>query len=512
MIELLNPMTGTWLRTGDSSRDAAGYKKWLILKLAIVKQNVMDYNTLNRIFRGKQMKVSDLHEYMKPGRHCHMVGIGGVSMSLLAEVLKSEGIHVTGSDMKNGETIRHLKSTGIEISVGHSPENIDGADFIIRTAAAHDDNPEIAAARDRGVPVFERAQAWGYIMQRYKNAICISGTHGKTTTTSMVTHILMEAEKDPTVMIGGTLPLLKSGYRIGKGDTIVLESDEYCNSFLSFYPTIAVILNVDEDHPDFFSGIEDIKKSFGRFAGLVPPNGCIVANCDDENTMSAIKGINRKVITFGMGKDADVRAKNTSIGKNTEFDIFYDNEKYAHVIIKVPGTHNVYNALAAAAASIALGIPREAVETGLGGFGGACRRLEHKGSYGGAEIYDDYAHHPGELRALYQAVSVMGFERTICIFQPHTYSRLKALFNDFAQVLRRFDVVLLADIYAARETDTMGISSGDLAEVIPNSKYLRSFDDILKELKSLARPGDIILTVGAGDIYEVGERLAESSR
>lgn len=458
------------------------------------------------------MKVSDLQEYMEPGKRCHMVGIGGVSMSLLAEVLKSEGIYVKGSDQKNGETVKHLRSIGIDIAIGQTAENIEGADFIIRTAAAHEDNPEIAAARDRGIPVFERAQAWGYIMQRYKNAICISGTHGKTTTTSMVTHILMAAEKDPTVMIGGTLPLLKSGYRIGEGDTIVLESDEYCNSFLSFYPTIAVILNVDEDHPDFFNGIEDIKKSFGKFAGLVPPNGCIVANCDDENTMSSIKGINnRRILTFGMGRDADVRAKNAHIGKHTEFDIYYENKRFTHINIKTPGTHNVYNALAAAAASIALGLSPLAVERGLNEFGGACRRLEHKGSYGGAEIYDDYAHHPGELRALFQAVSVMGFERTICVFQPHTYSRIKALFNDFTDVLRRFDMVLLADIYAARETNTTGISSEDLAEEIPNSKYFGSFDEILEELKKIARPGDIILTVGAGDIYQVGEKLVKST-
>ncbi len=457
------------------------------------------------------MKVSDLQEYMRPEKCCHMVGIGGVSMSLLAEVLKAEGILVKGSDQKNTETVKRLRSLGIDIVIGQTAENIEGADFIIRTAAAHDDNPEIAAARERGVPVFERAQAWGYIMQEYKNAICIAGTHGKTTTTSMVTHILMAAEKDPTVMIGGTLPLLKSGYRIGKGDTIVLESDEYCNSFLSFYPTIAVILNVDEDHPDFFSGIEDIKKSFCKFAGLVPPNGCIVANCDDENTMSAIKGINRKTLTFGMGRDADVRARNTHIGKHTEFDIYYENEKFAHINLKIPGTHNVYNSLAAAATSIALELPPGAVEKGLNEFVGACRRLEHKGSYGGAEIYDDYAHHPGELRALLQAVSVMGFERTICVFQPHTYSRINALFNDFTEVLRGFDIVLLSDIYAARETNTTGISSKDLAEQIPDSKYFRSFDEILEELKKIAQPGDIIITVGAGDIYEVGERLAESA-
>ena len=270
------------------------------------------------------MNVSDFFEYMQPGKRGHLIGIGGVSMSALGEVLFSMGINITGSDMNEGETVIALRKKGIDVTIGHLPESVVGADFVVRTAAVHDDNPEIAAAHEKGIPVFERTQAWGAIMRNYKNAICVAGTHGKTTTTSMVTHILMAENSDPTVMIGGTLPLLKSGYRVGAGDTIVLESCEYYNSFHSFLPTVAVLLNVDADHLDFFKDIDDIKASFGTFAGNVPEGGYIVANADDPNTLDSIAGIKRRnIIRFAINNEADVKAVDIKYGRTTSFDLVY---------------------------------------------------------------------------------------------------------------------------------------------------------------------------------------------
>lgn len=318
----------------------------------------------------------------------------------------------------------------------------------------------------------------------------------------------MAAEKDPTVMIGGTLPLLKAGHRVGAGDTIVMESCEYYNSFLSFYPTVAVILNIEEDHLDFFSGIEDIKKSFREFASRVPENGYVVVNHDDENTMDAVKGLDRNMVTFGLTAKADVYAKNVvRIGSLTKFDIMYKGKLFDTVSIHVPGVHNLKNALAAAAACICLGIKPTAIKYGLAGFFGAGRRFEFKGKFNGADVYDDYAHHPGELKALLDAVEALGYKRTIVVFQPHTYTRTMALFHDFVRQLRRPDIVYLAEIFAAREKNILGISSADLAEKIDGAKFFKTFEEIEHDLRKTAQPGDLILTVGAGNVYKIGEHL-----
>ncbi len=455
------------------------------------------------------MAEANIHDYIAPGRRAHLAGIGGVSMSPLAEVLHKMGMVITGSDMHESATVDHLRSLGIPVSIGHRAENVGDAELVIRTAAIHDDNPEIAAARARGIPVFERAQAWGSIMRGYKNALCISGTHGKTTTTSMCTHIIMAAQLDPTVMIGGTLPLLGSGYRVGHGDTIILESCEYCNSFLSFFPTVAVILNIEADHLDFFKDLEDVEHSFRAFADRVPENGLIVANADDANTMHTLEGEKRPVLTFGL-EQGDVHAANLAWHNGLpSFDVIYRGEVFTHVELRVPGEHNVKNALAAAAASIALAVSPQAVSEGLNAFRGAGRRFEHKGTFHGAEIYDDYAHHPGELQALLSAARALGYERIICAFQPHTYTRTHALFDDFVEVLKEPDLTILAEIFAAREVNELGISSKDLAQRIPGSEYYSTLPEVTQRLRELARPGDLILTVGAGDIYTVGEALAK---
>ena len=445
-------------------------------------------------------------QYLAPGSHVHLVGIGGVSMRPLGLVLKGMGMKVTGSDMSASDGTRELEAKGIPVTIGHNAENIQGADCIIRTAAAHNDNPEIAAARASGIPVFERAQAWGEIMRSYKNAVCVSGTHGKTTTTSMLTHILMEANLDPTVMIGGYLPLLHASHRVGHGDTILLESCEYCDSFLNFFPTLALVLNVEEDHLDYFKDLADIQKSFHKFAEMATFG--VVANGDDPHTVQALEGID--YVTFGLGEGNRIHAANMCPDWR-HFDVLCDGEFYCHLDMGVLGRHNAMNALAASAAAWMLGIPGEAVSRGLVSFHGAGRRMEFKGKFHGADVYDDYAHHPDEVAATISAVrDAMPGRRLVLAFQPHTYSRTSALFDDFVRELSRADVLVLAEIYAARERNTIGISSADVAEKIPGAVFRETLPEVTEYLRENVREGDVVLTMGAGDIFRAGEALLKS--
>ena len=445
-----------------------------------------------------------IETYLKPGMHAHLVGIGGVSMRPLGLVLRSHGLIISGSDMNASVSTDELMQKGIQVCIGHRAENIQGADCVIRTAAAHNDNPEIAAARAAGIPVFERAEAWGVIMQNYENAICISGTHGKTTTTSMITQIFMEAQKDPTVMIGGTLPLIQAGHRIGSGDTIILESCEYCNSFLNFFPTVALVLNIEADHLDFFKDLEDIQASFRKFVQLVPENGRIIANGDDINTMQALDGL--PLLTFGLSETNDVYGKNFSSDWSS-FDVICNGKPYAALKLSVVGRHNALNAIAACAAAYDAGIDGNVAAAALATFTGAGRRMEFKGTYHGADIYDDYAHHPGELHALLTSAAHLDYSRIVCAFQPHTYTRTKAFFDAFVHELCLPDICVLTDIYAARERNLIGISSKMLADKIPGSVYCPTLQDVTDYLKEIASPGDLILTVGAGDIFKAGDAL-----
>ena len=446
----------------------------------------------------------ELKQYLLPGKRVHLIGIGGVSMRPLGLVLQGMGMKVSGSDMNASVSTEELIAKGIHVDIGHREANVDGADCVIRTAAAHNDNPEVAAARRMGIPVFERAQAWGVIMQEYKNAVCISGTHGKTTTTSMVTHILMEAEVDPTVMIGGYLPLLRAGHRVGSGDTIVLESCEYCDSFLNFFPTLAVILNVEADHLDYFKDLADVQKSFRSFAKL--STGGVLANGDDPHVTKTLKGMD--YVSFGLKASNRVTAKNICPDWR-HLDVVCDGEFYCHLDLQVLGRHNALNALAAAGTAWMLGIPGEAVSKGLATFSGAERRMQFKGKFQGADVYDDYAHHPDELAATISAVRTMDYKRIVVAFQPHTYTRTKALFHDFIRELKKADVVVLAEIYAARERNTVGISSKDLAERINGAVYKETLPEVTEYLRTIAEDGDVILTIGAGDIYRAGEALLE---
>ena len=446
--------------------------------------------------------------------HIHFIGIGGISMSGLAEILLEEGFTVSGSDNKESALTVHLSQNGATVFYGQKASNIiDGIDLVVYTAAIHEDNEEFAEAKRQNLPMLSRAELLGQLMTNYATPVAVSGTHGKTTTTSMCTHIMMAAEKDPTVMIGGTLPLLKACHRVGKGNTIIMESCEYYNSFLALNPTIAVVLNIEADHLDFFKDLEDIKHSFRCFAERVPAEtGTVIANYDDANTMDALRGIARKVITFGLNAKADVYAQNiVHRGSVSEFDIYHQGNYFARVTLHMPGIHNVRNALAATAAAIVLGVSPNAVKYGLAGFEGAGRRFDYKGKFQGADLYDDYAHHPSELRALLDAVDTLNYQRSIVVFQPHTYSRTAKLFNDFVEQLRRPTIVYLAEIYAAREKNTIGISSADLAAQIPGAKFYPTFAEIERELRRIARPGDIILTVGAGDVFRIGEHLLQQS-
>ncbi len=449
-------------------------------------------------------KNCELIQYMAPGKTVHLIGIGGVSMRSLGPVLMGMGVKVTGSDRDASKSTKELEEQGVKIIIGHHEENVIGADCVIRTSAVHDDNPEIISAHRLGIPVFERAQAWGVIMRNYKNAICVSGTHGKTTVTSMITHIMMEAQKDPTVMIGGYLPLINSCHRVGKGDTIILEACEYCDSFLSFYPSLSVILNIEEDHLDYFKDLADIQKSFRQFAQLASDR--VLINGDDPHCVQAVEGLS--YTTFGFGLENTVHPENLCPDWQ-HLDVICGGEFYCHLDLKVMGKHNALNALAACAAAWMLGVPGEVAAKGLASFIGAHRRMQFKGKYNGADLYDDFAHHPDELRAVIDVVRTMGYKRFVLVFQPYTYTRTVSFFDDFVRELEKPDHLVLPEICAARETDTLGISSKHLQEKIPGSVYFETLPEVTEYLCSIAQEGDIILSSGCGDVYKAIDAMLE---
>ncbi len=450
--------------------------------------------------------------YIENKEIIHLIGIGGVSMSALAELLISKGVPVTGSDRQETEVTDKLVSLGAKITYEHKAENVESASLVVRTAAVHDDNPEVARARERGITVLERAEAWGHIMRDYENVICVAGTHGKTTTTSMLTLITMEAGLDPTVMVGSNLPAIGGTLRIGGKKCFVAESCEYTNSFLKFAPTVAVVLNVEEDHLDFFKDIDDIVNSFNKFCALTPEGGLVVVNSDDENAMRCVKNLERPVRTFGLNGKADVTAEDISDENGYyRFTVKVNNKGYAKIKLHVPGKHNMMNALACCAAAEFLGVSGEAVEKGLNEFTGSSRRFQYMGKMAcGATVIDDYAHHPSEMQATLSTAKEMNFSRILCAFQPHTYTRTKALFGDFVEALKQCDIAVLAPIFAAREKNTIGIYSSDLAKEVPKAKSFDSFEEIADFLRKEAKEDDLVLTMGAGNINEVGQMLLDN--
>ena len=446
--------------------------------------------------------------------HVHFIGIGGISMSGLAEILLSRKFPVSGSDSHESALTDQLAAQGAVVHYPQMAENItDDIDVVVYTAAIHPDNPEFRAAQEKNLPMLTRAQLLGEIMRNYKEAINVSGTHGKTTTTSMITEILLEAHKDPTVSVGGMLKDIGGNIRVGGQETFVVEACEYTNSFLSFFPTIEVILNVEADHLDFFKDIDDIRHSFKLFAEKLPEDGLLVINKDIKHSEYFTQALKCRVVTFGHEKDADYTANFISYDKfaHPSYTLFYKGEELAQVELGVTGEHNIYNSLAAVAVARSLDIPMEVILRGLKRFTGTDRRFQKKGSVNGFTIIDDYAHHPQEIAATIEAAKKYPHRKLWIVFQPHTYSRTAALLDDFAGALSQADEIVLADIYAAREKNTIGISSDDLRkhmlEQNTNVYYIPKFEDIEDFLLQHVAEGDVLITMGAGDIYKVGDDL-----
>jgi UDP-N-acetylmuramate--alanine ligase len=452
-------------------------------------------------------------------RNIHMVGIGGSSMSGLAEILISLGYRITGSDMKASSATEKLGRFGVEIHIGHCAENVTNPDLVVYTVAVKEDNPEMIKARSMGVPVIDRAVLLGQLMKRYEYSIAISGTHGKTTTTSMITMIMLEADKDPTVHIGGELEAIGGNTKIGSSGYFITEACEYYESFLKFHPYIAVILNIEVDHVDYFKGIDHIRDTFYKFASLVPNEGYLVACMDDSNTRELLDQISCRKITYGVkSENAKWSARDITFDELgcASYTLLHDKKPLDTVKLNVPGIHNVNNSLAAIAASHALGCGLEDIKRGLARFGGAHRRFELKGIADGAKVIDDYAHHPTEVKATLKAAKNCGQSKIRCVFQPHTYTRTKAFIDDFATAFFDADQVIVTDIYAAREPDRGEINSSQLTEKINaaggNALYIRSFDEIVNYLLQRTAPGEMILTMGAGDVYKVGELYLEKKQ
>lgn len=445
------------------------------------------------------------------------IGIGGISMSALAVILKNDGYSVRGSDFKASQMTEELETKGISVSIGHNAENVSGAGLVVYTAAISADNPELVRAREEGIPAIERATLLGALMKRYKNPIAVSGTHGKTTTTSMLSHVLLEANVDPTILVGGVLPVIGSNMRDGANDYLVMEACEYSGSFLQFFPRYSIILNIEEDHLDYFKDINDIVSCFKSFVDLVPDDGKIIANFDDEEVRLATENAVSEVVSYGIkSTDCAFRAENISFDDMGygSFDVLYNNEFFAHIKLSVPGMHNVSNGLAVTACAHLLGINCEDIKKGLASFKGTNRRFEKKGTVNGALIIDDYAHHPTEIKATLSAARAAAKGGEVwCVFQPHTYTRAYKLKDEFAKSFFDCEHVILSDIYAAREKDTGLIHSIELAEAVAkesnNAVYINGFDAIAEYLRQNVKEGDIVLTMGAGDVFKIGEALAE---
>lgn len=445
----------------------------------------------------------------------HFTGIGGISMSALAEIMLSRGFTVTGSDMRESQITDHLESLGAKIFYSQTADNISAdIDVLIYTAAVKQDNPELAKARELGIPLLTRAEFLGQIMLNYPMAIGVSGTHGKTTTTSMLSQIMLEADTDPTILVGGIMPAIKGNTRVGHSDKLITEACEYTNSFLSFKPNMAIILNVAADHLDFFKDLDDIRHSFRKFAELVPEDGCLIINSDIDDLNYFTEGLKCQIITVGSDPEKSMySAKNIQYDEFAKgsYDLVINNEEAFHVQLNVTGEHNIYNSLASIAASRFMDISDKDIISGLLAYGGTDRRFQYKGKIGNITIIDDYAHHPDEIKATIKTAKHYPHEKMWVVFQPHTYTRTKALLPEFAQALKEADAVVLADIYAAREKNTIGISSKDLLDEIKklngNAFYFPSFSEIENFLLENCLPGDLLITMGAGDVVKIGEHL-----
>ena len=454
-------------------------------------------------------------------RHIHCIGIGGIGLSAIAEILMSRGYQVSGSDMKQSETTEHLKDCGAVVYLGHAGENITDADLVIYSAAVSRENPELKAAIEQNIPTATRAEALGALMSDYNTSIAISGTHGKTTTTSMISLILEHSQKNPTILVGGNLAELKGNAKVGNSEYFVTEACEYMDSFLSLCPKIEIILNIDSDHLDYFKDIEHIVSSFDRFAKLVPPDGTVIAYDANPFVNSVVRDLPCKLITFGFNDQSTYYAADihfNSFGMPA-YDLYYQGEKLCTLQLSVPGEHNVANSLAAVACCHSLGVDIADIVSTLESFTGTQRRFDVMGiTRNNIRVVDDYAHHPTEIRATLTAAQKIPHNKLWCLFQPHTYTRTMALFDEFADAFTDADKIILAEIYAAREKNIYKISSRELAAEIqrvhPDKEvyYIADFNEMANFVINNAHENDLVLTMGAGDIYRVAEMILDKDR
>lgn len=444
----------------------------------------------------------------------HFIGIGGISMSGLAEILHMRHFHISGSDWTDSDITEKLKSLGMNIAIGHHSSNItDDIQLVIYTAAVKEDNVEYIEAKKKNIPLMDRATLLGQMMRNYAYPICVSGTHGKTTTTSMVSHVLLSAKTDPTITIGGMLDVIDGNIRVGESDYFVAESCEYCDSFLKFYPYIGIILNVEADHLDYFKDIHQIRQSFHAFADRIPEDGYLVINGDIENCEALTDNLSCHIMTYGLDPSFDFSAKHIQYDAmgNPSYMLYHKGKEIREVQLQVNGIHNVYNSLSAIAMGFILDLDIEAICQGLYNFTGTQRRFEYKGDVRGVHVIDDYAHHPTEIEATLTAASKYPHDKLWVVFQPHTYTRTKALLKDFATSLTKADHVVLTDIYASREKDTGDIHAKDLLSELTKlgkeAHYFSSFDEIEIFLLQNCYPNDLLITMGAGDVRIIGEEL-----
>ena len=455
-------------------------------------------------------------EELKKYNHIHMIGIGGISMSGIAEILNFWGFKVTGSDTTKSEVTDKLLSQGIPVVIGHDLENVAKADLVVYSSAVKDNDPELSKARSLNIPIITRGTFLGQITRAFSNSICVSGTHGKTTTTSMISVCFLEAHKDPSIQVGAFLKQIDGNYRVGASEYFIIEACEYVESYLKLFPKTEVILNIDNDHLDYFKNIDNIVTSFKKYVKLLPADGLLVINGDDFRCKEVARECKARVITFGIDNDhANYIARNIKFDKNgfSSFDVYYNNFFWGTVKLSIPGIHNVLNALSCIAVCNYYGLERDEIKDALYKYTGAHRRFEYVGTYKGVNIYDDYGHHPTEISATASALKQKQYRQSWVIFQPHTYSRTKNLLGDFARSLLSFDNIIVTDIYAAREDNTFNISSKDLIKEIEKlgkkAIYISDFPDIVTYIRERAMPNDIVLTLGAGTVTNIGPMILE---
>ena len=445
-------------------------------------------------------------------RSVFFIGIGGVSMSSLAAICAKNGFRTGGSDRTESEVTKRLRESGIEIFIGHSEENVKGYDAVVYTAAIPENNPELSYAKAHGLPVIYRADCLGSLMLGYETRIGVAGMHGKSTATGLISHLFIECGTDPTVLNGAEVRELEGGaYRIGADGRFIFEACEYKDSFLSFHPSTAVVLNIEMDHVDYFKSMEQIKKSFREYINKAEK---AVVNFDDKNVADCVAGYKGELHTFGRGEGAEYRIKSVSETEKgfSKFVLSVGGKTDINVVLSIPGEHNVYNAAAAIAAAAVNGIDVKKAAAAVSSFKGVARRNEYRATVNGVDVYDDYAHHPSEIKASLAGLRRIAERKLICVYQPHTYSRTAGLFDEFAAAFSDADETVFADIYAARETNVYGVSSKALSEKVSGSKYFSSFEEIADYLKKTAVPGDLIVVMGAGDIIKLTDLLTGGGR